>query len=80
VEFPADYNYPDAGSDLVVPDGNYFVLGDNRPESFDSHFGWLVPVSALIGKAWVRYWPPTDLGVVQTPALSSNAQPRAADR
>jgi signal peptidase I len=65
IEFPADYTYPEDGQPLVVPDGEYFVLGDNRPESFDSHTGWLVPVDNLIGRAWVRYWPPNALQVVQ---------------
>jgi signal peptidase I len=65
IQFPADYSYPEDGRPLVVPDGRYFVLGDNRPESFDSHTGWLVPVDNLIGRAWVRYWPPNALQVVQ---------------
>ena len=75
VEFPADYSFPGNGDGLVVPDGNYFVLGDNRPESLDSHFGWFVPVQDLIGRAWLRYWPPGELGLVQTPP---NAEPRDA--
>ena len=51
---------------IVIGKGHYFVLGDNRPESFDSHLGWFVPVDNLIGRAWLRYWPPDELGMVQT--------------
>jgi signal peptidase I len=61
VHSPADYTYPPDEVPLIVPDREYFVLGDNRPESFDSHAGWLVPVDNLIGRAWVRYWPPNAL-------------------
>ena len=65
IEFPADYTFPTGDAELVVPPGSYFVLGDNRPESFDSHFGWLVPVDDLIGRAWIRYWPPNELAIVE---------------
>ncbi len=40
----------------VVPAGQYFVLGDNRNHSNDSHTGWLVPDDDIIGKVWFRYW------------------------
>jgi signal peptidase I len=43
-----------------VPQGQYFVLGDNRNNSSDSHQWGMVPVEFVIGKALVVYWPPTD--------------------
>jgi signal peptidase I len=77
VRIPATYNFPSDGTAMVVPDGNFFVLGDNRPESFDSHLGWVVPVDNLIGRAWLRYWPPDELGVVQ-PGQPARASELAA--
>ena len=52
----------------VVPPGSYCVLGDNRPNSSDSHLGWFVPANNLIGKAWVSYWPPAEWGVMTAAA------------
>lgn len=76
VHFPADYAFPEGGIPLVVPDAQYFVLGDNRPESFDSHAGWLVPVNDLIGRAWIRYWPPDVLGMVAPGSVAiANTKP-----
>jgi signal peptidase I len=66
IEFPADYRFPATGDFAVVPRDSYFVLGDNRPESLDSHFGWFVPVDNLVGRAWVRYWPLGEASVVQS--------------
>jgi len=53
-----DYTY----GPVVVPEGEYFVLGDNRNASFDSHAWGFVPRENIIGRAAVRFWPPTRLG------------------
>ena len=47
----------------IVP-GEYFVLGDNRNNSSDSHVWGTVPRDNIIGKAWVSYWPLDELGLV----------------
>ena len=43
----------------------YFVLGDNRRNSSDSHTWGTVPRENIIGKAWLCYWPPEALGSVE---------------
>ncbi len=40
-----------------VPPNDYFVLGDNRPDSYDSRDWDFVPMNYIIGKAIVTFWP-----------------------
>jgi len=46
-----------------VPDNSYFVLGDNRNNSNDSHNGWTVPPQSIVGKVWLSIWPPDQWGL-----------------
>ncbi len=46
-----------------VAQNSYFVLGDNRNNSNDSHNGWTVPRQNIIGKAWLSIWPPDEWGL-----------------
>ena len=48
-----------------IPEGEYFVLGDNRNNSNDSHHNWTVIKDDIIGKAWFAYWPLSSWGVVE---------------
>ena len=42
----------------------YFVLGDNRNNSSDSHNWGTIPLSVIDGKAWITYWPPKSWGII----------------
>jgi signal peptidase I len=60
----APYAMPcDGGSEcdfpgtIVVPKGDYYMMGDNRPDSEDSRFWGPVPRSWLIGGVFFTYWP-----------------------
>jgi signal peptidase I len=47
---------------ITVPADEYFVMGDNRPDSDDSRFWGPVPRDWIIGEALLTYWPPDRIG------------------
>ncbi len=47
---------------ITVPAGDYYMMGDNRPDSLDSRFWGPVPKAWIIGKAFFTYWPPDRIG------------------
>lgn len=51
-------------SDIVVPKGYVFVMGDNRAHSTDSRCFGCIPVSKIEGKVWIRFWPFSKFGKV----------------
>jgi len=61
IQEPGDYSYPA----LTIPPGQVFVLGDNRNNSSDSHSWGALPQEAIVGKAWISYWPPALWAVIR---------------
>ena len=52
-------------TDVIIPQGQYFVLGDNSTNSYDSRFWGCLPVENIIGRIYFCYWPSTRIGEVK---------------
>jgi len=68
IEEPPNHDF----QGYIIPEDEYFVLGDNRNNSSDSRNDWTVKREGIIGKAWLSIWPPGEWGVV--PNYSLNEQ------
>jgi signal peptidase I len=73
-----------------IPAGDLFVMGDHRQASQDSRVFGPIAKSTVIGRAWLRYWPMSSFGWIQSaqyagvpdasgaPPASPSAAPSAA--
>lgn len=83
------YLYPgnapsDSLFDVTVPDGQLWVMGDHRQVSADSRAhlgdpgGGAIPENKVVGRAFVRVWPPSRIGSLPIPATFRDAATTAA--
>lgn len=63
---------------ITVPEDSYFVLGDNRNFSNDSHNGWFVDGDTIRGKAWLITWPPDSWEIVPNYKLNEQVNEEAS--
>jgi signal peptidase I len=59
-----DETRPGRNERVTVPPLHVYVLGDNRNHSNDSRSFGPVPIENIVGRAWISYWPPEDLGLI----------------
>jgi signal peptidase I len=57
---------------LIVPEGYYFVMGDNRDESLDSRYWGFVPRENIVGRPLVIYWSVRETGDIATTPTASD--------
>lgn len=69
----ADLDEYDDMDAYKVPPNTYFVLGDNRRHSNDSRDWGTVPLENIVGRAWVRYWPPHQIAIFPTEHAFGNS-------
>lgn len=63
-------SYLQEGVEVSIPEGKYFVSGDNRPHSSDSREFGPIPAEDIIGKALLRYWPFDRAGIISNPSYN----------
>lgn len=61
----------------IGPD-EYFVLGDNRSSSRDSHNFGPISRDLIVGRAFLRYWPPSDWAIITRESYSEDGLPLPA--
>lgn len=53
--------------EIIIPESKFFVIGDNRPHSADSREFGPIAKEDFIGKAFLRYWPFAEAGLILQP-------------
>lgn len=62
-----DGGFSKNGEEIVVPDGELYVMGDNRPRSSDSREFGPITESSVIGQVFYRYFPSSKVGPIDNP-------------
>ena len=57
-------DYGGAFTDIVVPEGYIFAMGDNRSKSADSRRFGCIPIEKVEGKLLIRFWPLNKFGTI----------------
>jgi len=57
----------------LIPEGYYFVMGDNRGNSNDSRHWGALDETKIVGRAWISYWPPATWGSIPNDQPSETA-------
>ena len=52
-------------TDIIVPEGTVFVMGDNREQSADSRRFGCIPFEKIESKVWIRFWPLNRFGIIK---------------
>ena len=63
--FTDQSTHPGRDNQFTVPPLPIYVMGDNRDRSNDSRSFGPVPIDDVIGRAWLSYWPPEQIGFVR---------------
>ena len=82
VKLDEPYLFDDAGSRVLtdpesgetewrIPKDSLFVMGDHRGSSVDARSFGPIPVSSVIGRAVLRYWPLDAIAILQTPTYAA---------
>lgn len=60
-------SYLHDGETVQIPEDEYLAMGDNRPYSRDGREFGVISRKAIVGKAWLRYWPVIRAGIIKNP-------------
>ncbi|PIZ62345.1 signal peptidase I, partial [Candidatus Roizmanbacteria bacterium CG_4_10_14_0_2_um_filter_39_13] len=60
-------SFAQEGVPIQVPNGQIFVMGDNRPRSSDSREFGTIPKDLIVGQVFYRYFPANKIGPINNP-------------